>query len=106
MDWTTSKRWGITILVSLFMFISPVSSSMVAPAFDAISEDFNIQSEAETGLILSVFIIASAVEPLLVSPISEVYGRTLILQLTSLLFLIFNLACGFCSNKTQLIIFR
>lgn len=106
MNWTARKRWATTLLVSLFMFISPVSSSMVAPAFTSISEEFDIKSEAETQSILSVFILASAVGPLLVSPMSEVYGRTCVLQVTCLVYLIFNLACGFSKNKTQLVIFR
>ena len=86
MDWSKSKRWGTTIPVSLFMFISPVSSSIVAPAFDSISKEFEIKSQAETQLILSVFILASAVGPLLVSPMSEIYGRTVALQITCLVY--------------------
>lgn len=106
MNWTVRKRWGTTILVSLFMFISRVPSSMVAPAFGTISSDLNIQSPAETQLVLSVFVLGSAVGPLAISPMSEVYGRTVVLRLTCLFYMIFNLACGFSHTKGQLVVFR
>lgn len=79
---------------------------MVAPAFNLISSEFDIQSQVETQLVLSVFILASAVGPLFISPMSEIYGRTVVLHFTCLFYMIFNLACGFSQNKAQLVIFR
>jgi MFS family permease len=79
---------------------------MVAPAFGPISSDLNIQSQAETQLVLSVFILGSAVGPLAISPMSEIYGRTVVLHLTCLFYMIFNLACGFSQTERQLVVFR
>jgi MFS family permease len=88
------------------MFVSPVSSSMVAPAFGVIRADFDIKTDVEIQLILSVFILASAIGPLVVSPLSEVYGRYSTLQFTCGFYFIFNLACGFSQTSRQLLIFR
>jgi MFS family permease len=93
-------------LISLFMFISPVTSSMVAPAFEVIMSEFTIPSGFEVQMVLSIFILASAVGPLVVSPLSEVYGRRVVLQATCSFYLVFNLACGFCSSDKQLLAFR
>jgi len=57
-------------------------------------------------MILSVFILASAVGPLIISPLSEVYGRRLVLHLTMLSFFIFNLGCAFCKTGAQLLALR
>lgn len=105
-NWRKPKRWGITILNSIFMSISPISSSMVAPALARVQSDFAIQSLFETQMILSVFILASAVGPLIVSPLSEVYGRRPVLHTTCAVYLIFNLACGFSRSSAQLLAFR
>lgn len=93
-------------MVSLFTFISPVSSSMVAPALDSLAADLGITSEIVLQLTMSIFILAYAVGPLILGPLSEVFGRTIVLQLANLFFLVFNIGCGFANTTTQMIVCR
>lgn len=93
-------------MVSLFTFISPVSSSMVAPALDALAADLHISSTILLQLTMSIFILAYAVGPLILGPLSEVFGRTVVLQLANLFFLVFNIGCGFANTTTQMIVCR
>lgn len=79
---------------------------MVAPALIAISRDLNITSSIEQTLTLSIFVLAYAVGPLFLGPLSEMYGRVVVIQLANLVYLFFNLGCGLAKTKTQLIIFR
>lgn len=44
--------------------------------------------------------------PLLWSPLSETYGRRRILQSTNLVFLVFNMACGFARTQAQYCVLR
>jgi len=37
---------------------------------------------------------------------SELYGRTKVLQIANLVYLVFNLACGFATNTGQMLAFR
>ena len=92
--------------MSSFTFISPVSSSIVAPALPSISREFGISNEVESQLVLSVFILAYAIGPLFLGPLSEVYGRVPVLQLANLVYLIFNTACGGSRNKGEMVAFR
>ncbi|KAL8722560.1 MAG: hypothetical protein Q9225_000955 [Loekoesia sp. 1 TL-2023] len=105
-NWSTKRRWAATIVVSSFTFISPVSSSMVAPAIPTIAKDLNITNHVESQMVLSIFVLAYAVGPLFLGPLSEVYGRVPVLQLTNLVYLIFNTAAGGCKSKGQMIAFR
>lgn len=105
-NWTKGQRWAATLVVSSFTFISPVSSSMVAPAISSIASDFNITNEVEQQLVLSVFVLAYAIGPLFLGPLSEIYGRVPVLQLANLFFLVFNTACGASKNKGEMIAFR
>lgn len=105
-NWTLKHKWAATLIVSSFTFISPVSSSMVAPAITSIAKDLNITNETEQFLTLSVFVLAYAFAPLFLGPLSETYGRVIVLQLSNLVYLVFNLACGFAQTKGQLIAFR
>jgi len=105
-NWTLRNKWAATIVVSSFTFISPVSSSMVAPALTAIAKEFHITNEVEIQLTLSIFVLAYAIGPLFLGPLSEIYGRVPVLQLSNLFYLVFNIACGVSKSKGQLIAFR
>ncbi|KAK7525828.1 MFS multidrug transporter-like protein [Phyllosticta citriasiana] len=105
-NWSMKRRWAATLIVSSFTFISPVSSSMVAPALSSISKDLNITTEIEQQLSLSIFVLAYAIGPLFLGPLSEIYGRVPVLQLSNLFYLAWNLGCGFAQTKGQMIAFR
>jgi multidrug resistance protein len=79
---------------------------MVAPALTTIAQDFNITNEVELSLTLSIFVLAYAIGPLFLGPLSELYGRAIILQLANAFYLFFNLGCGFAQTKGQMIAFR
>ncbi|KAI0446783.1 major facilitator superfamily domain-containing protein [Xylaria telfairii] len=105
-NWKFSKKWAAVFTVSLFTLISPISSSLVAPALEAIGDELKITQAFEKNLTLSIFILAYAVGPLVWGPLSEIYGRVIVLQLVNLIYLFFNLGCGLARTKEQLIAFR
>ncbi|KAJ5550609.1 hypothetical protein N7535_001447 [Penicillium sp. DV-2018c] len=105
-NWSNKKKWAALITVSLFTFISPVSSSMVAPALPALAANFKVTDEVVSQLMLSIFVLAYAVGPLFLGPLSEVYGRTIVLQLANLFFLVFNIGCAVSQTKVQIIVCR
>jgi hypothetical protein len=63
-NWGMRRKWSALFVVSSFTFISPVSSSMVAPALTKMSADLGIKSEFEAAMVLSIFVLAYAVGPL------------------------------------------
>ncbi|KAI1112447.1 major facilitator superfamily domain-containing protein [Nemania sp. NC0429] len=105
-NWNYSKKWAAVFTVSLFTLISPISSSLVAPALGKIADELDITRDFEKNLTLSIFILAYAVGPLVWGPLSELYGRVIVLQLVNLIYLFFNLGCGLARTKSQLIAFR
>ncbi|KAK8030366.1 MFS general substrate transporter [Apiospora arundinis] len=105
-NWLGKKKWITMSIVSLFTLISPVSSTMVAPALPSISAELHITSAFVSQLILSIFILAYAIGPLFLGPLSETYGRAPVLQLANLFYLAFNIGCGFAQTPGQLVAFR
>ena len=103
---TTKQKWAVTVIVSSFTLVSPVSSSIIAPALSSISTEFGIKHDVEAQLTLSIFILAYAIGPLILGPLSEVYGRVPIIQLSNLFYLVWNLGCGFAQSPGQLMAFR
>ncbi|UKZ85520.1 uncharacterized protein TrAFT101_001375 [Trichoderma asperellum] len=105
-NWLLKRKWAAVFCVSCFTLISPVASSMVAPGLPQISKDLHITEEIESALVLSIFVAAYALGPLMWGPLSELYGRTIILQVSNLWFLLFNLGCGLARTEAQMFVFR
>ncbi|KAH6887616.1 major facilitator superfamily domain-containing protein [Thelonectria olida] len=105
-NWARHKKWIATVLVSCFTFISPVSSTMLAPALPTLKDEFDVKSDFETYLIMSIFLLAYAVGPFLLAPLSEMYGRVVVLQAANMFYLVFNTVCGFSQTKEQILVFR
>ncbi|KAF3021949.1 hypothetical protein E8E14_009403 [Neopestalotiopsis sp. 37M] len=105
-NWAFGRKWLTVFVVSTFTLISPLSSSMVSPALTTIGAEFNVSAGTEQAIILSIFVLAYAIGPLAWGPLSEIYGRMLVLQTTNVLYLFFNLGCGLAKTKGQLIAFR
>lgn len=79
---------------------------MVAPALDTIAVEFKITSGFEKALVMSIFLLAYAIGPFLLGPLSEIFGRVVVLQCANLVFLVFNTICGFAKTKEQMMAFR
>ncbi|KAJ8585549.1 MFS general substrate transporter [Rhizopogon salebrosus TDB-379] len=79
---------------------------MVAPASAQVASDFGIHNDVLIALTTSIFVLGYALGPLFLGPLSEIYGRSRVLQLSNLWYLVWNLACGFAQTESQLIGFR
>ena len=51
-------KWGATAITSAFTFISPVSSSMLAPVATQIASDFNESRPFVLSMYTSIFVLA------------------------------------------------
>lgn len=105
-NWSFGRRWLATGLVSLIAFMTPIASSMIAPSEAQIGQDLGVHSTFQLSLIFSIFLLAFVFGPLFIAPMSEIYGRVIVLQLCNIEFLIFNLACGFAQNDAEMLAFR
>ena len=80
-------------------------STIMAPAMNTIARELNMSS-TEAVMALSIYTLATAFGPMLIGPLSEVYGRRIVLHVSNIWFLGFNLLCGFATNKQTLVAAR
>ncbi|KAF8624243.1 hypothetical protein AX15_005973 [Amanita polypyramis BW_CC] len=106
LNWPYRRKWTATAIVSLFTFVSPVSSAMVAPASEQIAKEFGIKSDALIAMTTSIFVLGYSVGPLVIGPLSEIFGRSRVFQLANIWFLAWNIGCSFAQSGGQLIAFR
>ncbi|EOD47242.1 putative mfs multidrug transporter protein [Neofusicoccum parvum UCRNP2] len=71
---------------------STISSSLAAGATDPIAKYFHITSQAQLVLPTSIFLVGYVIGPLFFGPLSEAYGRKLIMILAFAMFTVFTLA--------------
>lgn len=74
--------------------MSPLSSTIVAPALPAIAAELDIRQPAVQQMVLSIFLLGFACGPLVASPLSEIYGRVRVVQTWNAMYIVFNAACG------------
>ncbi|KAI0794966.1 MFS polyamine transporter [Abortiporus biennis] len=105
-NWNKGSKWTATLIVSLYGFISPLASSIISPATEQVQSDFGLTNSTVAALWTSMFVLAYGFGPLVFGPLSEIYGRTMVLHGANIFFFAFNLGCGFAQNTGQLLAFR
>jgi MFS family permease len=105
LHWPTSRKWMVTDVLSATGFNRIMVSTIMAPALSTIAKELDMNS-TESAMSLSIYLLATAFGPLFMGPLSEIYGREVILHASSVWFLIWNIVCGFAHTKGTLIAAR
>ncbi|KAF1956088.1 MFS general substrate transporter [Byssothecium circinans] len=100
------RKWFILGLVSAITFLSPLASSIFAPGIPIVNADFHNTSAMLGAFAVSVFVLGFSVGPLLLSPLSEIYGRRIVLNVSNVVFCAFTLGCALAPDLNSLIIMR
>ncbi|KAF9256456.1 MFS general substrate transporter [Marasmius fiardii PR-910] len=99
------KKWFIVILISLSATSVTCASSAAAFAENGMAQEFHV-SKIVAILSVSLFVEGLGFGPLLVGPLSEVYGRNVIYRVSFALLFAFSWAVAFAPNIEVLLIFR
>jgi MFS family permease len=68
--------------------------------------EFDSDNAELISFVVSVYIIGFCIGPLVLSPLSELYGRSPVMHASNVFFLIFSVACAVSSNLSMFIVFR
>lgn len=79
---------------------------MCAPSIGLVLEEFGNSSRIYGAWVLSVYVLGYAFGPLLVAPLSELYGRLPVYHTFNTLFLVFMIACAVSTSLGMLSGFR
>lgn len=104
-NWPTKRKWMVTSVLSVTGFNRIMVSTIMAPALSEIAIELSM-NETTSVMALSVYLLATAFGPLLIGPLSEIYGRKPVLHGTNIWFLVWNIVCGFANSKSVLITAR
>jgi multidrug resistance protein len=105
-NWPAAKKWKNVFVVSSLTLLTPFGSSMFAPAVPDVMQDFNSTNTLLGAFVVSVYVLGYAFGPLIIAPLSELYGRLWLYHINTFLFIIFNMACGLATSLDMEIVFR
>ncbi|KAH8745545.1 major facilitator superfamily domain-containing protein [Diaporthe sp. PMI_573] len=105
-NFTDTRKWCAIGFIGGITFLSNLSSSAFAPGISFVNKDFNNSSQILGSLSISIFVLGYSIGPLFLSPLSEIYGRRIVLNLSNIVFCAFNLGCALAPNLAGLIVMR
>jgi multidrug resistance protein len=106
LNFTTSRKWSIVAALATITFMTPFGSSILAPAIRFIIADFGTDDLTVGSLPVTIYLLGYTVGPLFLSPLSEIYGRHLVLTTANCFFLVWLIACAVAPSLPALIVFR
>ncbi|KAJ5642431.1 Major facilitator superfamily domaingeneral substrate transporter [Penicillium lividum] len=105
-NFAPSKKWSLLALISAFTLVSPLASSMFSPAVVYMGDEFHETNETILSLSVSIYLIGYTVGPLLLAPLSELYGRRVVLSVANWFFVAWQIGCALSKNIQTLIVCR
>jgi len=74
-NWSSRRKAANIVLISFITLLTPLASSICAPAMPEIMAEFNITDLKLSAFVVSCYVLGFALGPLVIAPLSEVYGR-------------------------------
>ena len=121
MNWAANMKWVNVAVISSITFITlgpqststviangcrPLASSMFAPGVPQVMDEFNSTNINLASFVVSVYVLGYAFGPIVIAPLSELYGRLPLYHACNALFVVMTVACAVSSNLNMLIGFR
>ncbi|KAF6224304.1 hypothetical protein HO133_010881 [Letharia lupina] len=103
MNWPAWKVKTHIFLVSAITFISPLGSSILATGIPQIMAEFRSTNEELGSLVVSIYLLGFAAGPLVIAPLSEMYGRLPLYHSCNTIFAAFTVACALAPSMNSLI---
>ncbi|KAE8441193.1 hypothetical protein EG329_005793 [Mollisiaceae sp. DMI_Dod_QoI] len=105
-NWPTRKKVVVVFVGIVLVVNSTMGSSLPSNALPLIKLYFGITSTYTGILLISMYLVGYVLGPLLFGPLSESYGRRVIMISTFFTFTIFTMACALAPNYAAFLIFR
>lgn len=92
LNWPSSRKISISVIVSFGQLVTLMSSSMMASALGQIGLDLAL-NDTTTQITFSIFILGLAFAPLVIAPLSEMYGRKHVWLFCNGFYILWNALC-------------
>lgn len=106
MNWPPWKVKTHIFLVSAITFITPLGSSILATGIPQIMGEFHSTNSELGSLVVSIYLLGFAVGPLVIAPLSELYGRMPLYHICNTAFAALTVGCAMAPTLNSEIALR
>ncbi|KAL6858265.1 hypothetical protein ACO1O0_005725 [Amphichorda felina] len=105
-NWPTWMKFTNCACISALTFVTPLASSIFAPGVPDLMVDFGESSQEMASFVVSVYVLGFAFGPMLIAPLSEIYGRVPVYHVCNICFIGFSVGCAKAPSFAALVVFR
>lgn len=105
-NWPMWKKYVNCGLISFLTFLTPLASAIFAPGVPQLMRDFGSNNQELAAFVVSVYVLGFAFGPMIMAPLSELYGRLPVYHVSNLCFVAFTVGCALAPSLDALIVFR
>jgi MFS family permease len=106
LNWSSSRKTFIIAIISAVTFNISLAPTIFAPGVPLLLHEFNSESSALASFAVSAYIVPFAIGPLVLAPLSELYGRNVVMYSSNVAFLVFTIVCAVSNSIGLFLVFR
>ncbi|KAF1978150.1 MFS general substrate transporter [Bimuria novae-zelandiae CBS 107.79] len=104
-NWSSRRRWTILLLLTITNLVAAMTTAF-EPGLDDVMRDLHAHSKSLEALTISIYTLGYCIGPIIVAPISEVYGRLWPLRVAYVMFPVTSVICASSHGLVLFAIFR
>ncbi|PGH37043.1 hypothetical protein GX50_00026 [[Emmonsia] crescens] len=105
-NWSKNKKRFVLASGMLTTLNSTLCASLPSGSMPFIAKEFNVTSQEQLVLPISLFLVGYVFGPILCGPLSESYGRKAVMIIPFFIFMVFTMGCALSQNWGSLLVFR
>lgn len=100
------RKWLLVGLLSTITLVTPFASSILSPGISSLMVEFGESQQIVGSMTVSIYLLGYVVGPMVMAPMSEIYGRRPVLTAANLFFCCWQIGCALAPDISSLIVFR
>ncbi|KAI1275912.1 major facilitator superfamily domain-containing protein [Xylaria sp. FL0933] len=106
LNWSSARKTWIIMVISAVTFNVSLVPTISAPGVPLLLSEFHSESTALASFVVSAYVVPFAISPLVVAPLSELYGRKVVMNTANFAFLVFTIVCAVSNGIGLFLVFR
>ncbi|KAJ5956439.1 Major facilitator superfamily domain general substrate transporter [Penicillium viridicatum] len=106
LNWPASRKNIHVVIVSIFTLTANLAATMFAPGAAELADEFGITDSTLETMTVSLYVLGFAIGPLILAPLSELYGRLIVYNFCNVVYLAFTFGCAFSTDTAMFLVFR
>ncbi|EGX95522.1 MFS transporter, putative [Cordyceps militaris CM01] len=106
LNWPASRKNIHVAIVSIFTLTANLAATMFAPGAKELADEFGITDNTLETMTVSLYVLGFAIGPLILAPLSELYGRLAVYNFCNVVYLAFTFGCAFSTDTAMFLVFR